>query len=76
MDSFIGNFTAGFSVLPQAIFPGSDMATIVPYATGLVGGGKRKRSSKKKSSKRKSKRKSSKKRTSKKKSKRKRSKRR
>ena len=46
MDSFIGNFTAGFSVLPQAIFPGSDMATIVPYATGLVGG-KSKRKSKK-----------------------------
>ena len=42
MDSFIGNFTAGYSVLPEAIFPGSDMATIVPYATGLVGGSKKK----------------------------------
>ena len=65
MDSFIGNFTAGFSVLPQAIFPGSDMATILPYATGLVGG-KKKSSKKKSSKKRASKKRTSKKRASKK----------
>ena len=77
MDSFIGNFTAGFSVLPQAIFPGSDMATIVPYATGLVGGkskrkskkSKRNKSKKSKKSKKRTNIKKSKKRTNRKKSK-------
>ena len=44
MDSFIGNFTAGYSVIHEAVFPGSDMATIVPYATGLVGGKKKSKS--------------------------------
>lgn len=38
----LGNFTAGFSVVPEAVSQGSDMATIVPYATSLVGGGKKK----------------------------------
>jgi len=51
MDSFIGNFTAGYSVIPEAVFPGSDMATIVPYATGLVGGKKKSKSKKSKSKK-------------------------
>ena len=74
MDSFIGNFTAGFSVLPQAIFPGSDMATIVPYATGLVGGKSKRKSKKSKRNKSKKSRKrtnikKSKKRTNRKKSK-------